>query len=162
MFSRGMSRFYPAGFLARCLIYLECKKEGSYDKISDCRAGRLVFPVACTGARRELHQPANPVGNDPMRPAGLASHRRRSERGLQGRAGGDGEIDASLPDAEQGAATGLRDGQRAWITYRDAACATEGYLSHGGSIEPMVVAYCLARLTKARAADVWMLSQKGE
>ena len=72
------------------------------------------------------------------------------------------EIDASLPDAEQGAATGLRDGQRAWITYRDAACATEGYLSHGGSIEPMVVAYCLARLTKARAADVWMLSQKGE
>ena len=72
------------------------------------------------------------------------------------------EIDASLPDAEKGAATGLRDGQRAWITYRDAACATEGYLSHGGSVEPMVVAYCLARLTKARAADIWMLSQNGE
>ncbi len=72
------------------------------------------------------------------------------------------EIDADLPDAEKGAATSLRDGQRAWIAYRDAACAAEGYLSHGGSIEPMVVAYCLARVTKTRAQEIWMLSQKGE
>lgn len=72
------------------------------------------------------------------------------------------EIDASLPEAEKGAAVSLRDGQRAWIQYRDAACATEGYLSHGGSIEPMVVAYCLARVTKTRAEEIWMLSQKGE
>jgi uncharacterized protein YecT (DUF1311 family) len=56
----------------------------------------------------------------------------------------------------------LRDGQRAWIAYRDAGCAAEGYLSHGGSIEPMVVAYCLARVTKTRAEEIWMLSQKGE
>jgi uncharacterized protein YecT (DUF1311 family) len=71
-------------------------------------------------------------------------------------------IDADLPEAEKGAATSLRDGQRAWIEYRDAGCAAEGYLSHGGSIEPMVVAYCLARVTKTRAEEIWMLSQKGE
>lgn len=72
------------------------------------------------------------------------------------------DIDAGLPEAEKGAAAGLRDGQRAWITYRDAACAAEGNLSHCGSIEPMVIAFCLARITKARATDVWMLSQQGE
>ena len=71
-------------------------------------------------------------------------------------------IDADLPDAEQGAATSLRDGQRAWITYRDAACAAEGYLSHGGTIEPMVVAYCLARVTQTRTQEIWLLSQQGD
>lgn len=72
------------------------------------------------------------------------------------------DIDAGLPDDEKGAAARLRDGQRAWIIYRDAGCAAEGYLSHGGSIEPMAVAYCLARVTKNRADEIWQLSQTGE
>ena len=71
-------------------------------------------------------------------------------------------IDADLPADETGAVTNLRDGQRAWIVYRDAACAAEGYLYHGGSIEPMIVAYCLARVTQTRAQDIWLLSQQGE
>ena len=63
-------------------------------------------------------------------------------------------IDASLDPAEQGAQAALRDGQRAWMTFRDATCAAEGYMVHGGSMEGMVVVQCNTRLTLARAADL--------
>ena len=68
------------------------------------------------------------------------------------------EIDAGLPVAEQGASRNLREAQRAWITFRDAACTAEGYGFHGGSMEPLVVFGCLARLTAARAGDLWALT----
>lgn len=63
-------------------------------------------------------------------------------------------IDASLPAAERGAEMQLRDAQRAWVSFRDAACAAEGYLMYGGSAEPMVIYGCRARLTEARIADL--------
>lgn len=44
--------------------------------------------------------------------------------------------------------------QRAWITYRDAACDAEAALYDGGSIQPMVRATCLERLTRARSDDL--------
>lgn len=69
------------------------------------------------------------------------------------------QIDADLPKAEQGAAANLKTAQRAWIAYRDAACAAEGYVMHGGSAEPMVIYGCRARLTQARAADLWSLAE---
>ncbi len=68
-------------------------------------------------------------------------------------------IDAGLPAAEQGASAALRDGQRAWVTFRDAACTAEGYQWHGGSGEPMIIYACRARLTKDRAADLWGLAE---
>ena len=40
--------------------------------------------------------------------------------------------------------------QRAWITFRDAECEWQGFEAHGGSLEPMLVAGCLARLTRDR------------
>jgi uncharacterized protein YecT (DUF1311 family) len=58
--------------------------------------------------------------------------------------------DGSLPKAERGAEAALRAAQRAWVDYRDAACDAEGYRAHGGSMESMVVAGCLARLTSER------------
>lgn len=64
------------------------------------------------------------------------------------------EIDAGLPKAEQGAAINLRNAQRAWVTYRDATCAAEGYAMHGGSAEPMVIYGCRARVTGARADEL--------
>ena len=67
-------------------------------------------------------------------------------------------VDLDLAENEQGASRNLRDAQRAWVTFRDAACAAEGYPSHGGSIEPMIIFYCRARLTEDRAADLWTLS----
>ncbi|WP_112312349.1 lysozyme inhibitor LprI family protein [Pseudogemmobacter bohemicus] len=62
--------------------------------------------------------------------------------------------DADLPDTLKGGAEALREAQRAWITYRDAACAAEGYPMRGGSAEPLLVYGCKARLTEARTKDL--------
>lgn len=70
------------------------------------------------------------------------------------------DIDAGLPKDQQGAATYLREGQRAWISFRDASCAAEGYIMHGGSGEPMLIYGCYARLTEARAADLWRVTEE--
>lgn len=67
-------------------------------------------------------------------------------------------IDAGLPKAEQGAEANLRAGQRAWVTFRDATCAAEGYAMHGGSAEPMLIYPCRARLTEQRGADLWTMA----
>lgn len=48
----------------------------------------------------------------------------------------------------------LRTAQRAWIAYRDAECEYEGLGERGGSMEPMIVAQCLARLTRARTTEL--------
>ena len=63
-------------------------------------------------------------------------------------------IDAGLDPAEQGAEAALREGQRAWITFRDATCRAEGYAVHGGTMEGMVILMCNTRLTLARAEDL--------
>lgn len=68
------------------------------------------------------------------------------------------EIDAGLPKSEQGAEANLRDGQRAWVTFRDATCAAEGYAMHGGSAEAMLIYSCRARLTEQRGADLWTMA----
>ncbi|RWC55271.1 lysozyme inhibitor LprI family protein [Mesorhizobium sp.] len=44
----------------------------------------------------------------------------------------------------------LQVAQRAWITFRDAECAHATAASEGGSIHPMEVSQCLARLTNDR------------
>lgn len=64
------------------------------------------------------------------------------------------QIDADLPVNERGAEVRLRDAQRGWITYRDAACAVEGYMFHGGTAEPMIVYGCRASLTRTRTEDL--------
>lgn len=70
------------------------------------------------------------------------------------------QIDADLPKAERGAEAYLRDAQRAWISFRDAACAAEGYAMHGGSAEPMLVYGCRARLTEQRTEDLQLLTEQ--
>ena len=44
----------------------------------------------------------------------------------------------------------LRAAQLAWIKFRDAHCDYESVGNTGGSIYPMVVSFCLARVTTAR------------
>lgn len=63
-------------------------------------------------------------------------------------------FDADLPKSERGAEENLRNAQRAWVTFRDAACAAEGYAWHGGSAEPMIIYGCRARLTRQRNDDL--------
>ena len=47
-------------------------------------------------------------------------------------------------------ADALLASQRAWIAFRDAECTWQGFEAHGGSLEPMLVAGCGARLTRDR------------
>ncbi|MDO9581781.1 MAG: lysozyme inhibitor LprI family protein [Desulfomicrobium sp.] len=68
------------------------------------------------------------------------------------------QIDSGLPPNQQGAEIALRDGQRAWISFRDNTCAAEGFQMRGGSGEQMLVLGCMARLTEARAEDLWVLA----
>lgn len=48
----------------------------------------------------------------------------------------------------------LRVAQRAWVPFRDAACKAEAYVFDGGSMQPMIFSYCLARLTEVRRAEL--------
>jgi len=68
-------------------------------------------------------------------------------------------IDAGLATEVKRAVLNLRRAQRAWVELRDAACADEAYVMHGGSAEPLLTYGCVARLTTARAADLEQLSQ---
>lgn len=64
------------------------------------------------------------------------------------------ETDSYLPDDMKGAASALRDAQRAWIPYRDKACEAYGFQARGGSMEPMLVYGCLATLTRQRVEEL--------
>lgn len=58
---------------------------------------------------------------------------------------------------EAGLEEDLRGAQRAWITFRDAACGVEAAVWEGGSMEPLIHATCMTRLTEARTADLALL-----
>ncbi|WP_299477681.1 lysozyme inhibitor LprI family protein [uncultured Roseibium sp.] len=69
------------------------------------------------------------------------------------------ETDSYLPDNLKGAADALRDAQRAWIPYRDKACAAYGYLARGGTLEPQLIYTCRADLTRARVGELQDLNK---
>lgn len=52
----------------------------------------------------------------------------------------------------------LRVAQRAWISYRNAACDAEASMFEGGSIQPLVYSGCLERLTLTRNADLYIFT----
>ena len=68
-------------------------------------------------------------------------------------------IDADLPAEDQGAVQNLRNAQRSWVTFRDAACAAEAYMMHRGSAEPLLLFGCMARLTAVRTLDLEQMAQ---
>ena len=62
--------------------------------------------------------------------------------------------------ADMGAKAVLREAQRAWVTFRDLACASQRWRVHGGSMEPMVVVQCKPRISGTRADDLWAQSEE--
>lgn len=48
----------------------------------------------------------------------------------------------------------LRDAQRAWIPFRDKACAAESNLARGGTMQSMLALNCKERLTRQRTEDL--------
>jgi uncharacterized protein YecT (DUF1311 family) len=69
------------------------------------------------------------------------------------------ETDANLDAAQKGAEKALLKAQRAWIDYRDGQCEAEGFSVRGGSMEPMMVASCKARLTEVRTKELKAMAE---
>lgn len=64
---------------------------------------------------------------------------------------------AGLPNLV-GAVDALRAAQRAWIPYRDKACAAQGFMARGGTMEPMLIYQCRADLTRQRTQELETLA----
>lgn len=67
---------------------------------------------------------------------------KRLDAGDRSRGGGFGYAAATL------------ESQRAWLAFRDRQCAIEGGEAAGGSMQPMLRANCLARLTRERTVQI--------
>ena len=50
--------------------------------------------------------------------------------------------------------------QRAWLTYRDRHCESEGFVMRGGSAESMVISGCRATLTRERTEQLKALVEE--
>ena len=58
-------------------------------------------------------------------------------------------------DTRLGAFDSLLTAQRAWLVYRDAHCGMDRYAPmSGGSMEPMLVAFCMRELTLERTEQL--------
>lgn len=71
----------------------------------------------------------------------------------------DSDLDRSH-DTRPGHFDTLLAAQRAWLTYRDKHCASEGYYARGGSMEPLLVGTCKVRLTQARTQQLKDLTEQ--
>lgn len=69
------------------------------------------------------------------------------------------QMDQNLGAGEVTNAAMLRDAQRAWLPFRDKACAAESNLVRGGSMQPMMALSCLERLTRQRTEDLRYFSE---
>lgn len=61
---------------------------------------------------------------------------------------------AEMNAAYVGAVKALKKAQRAWIDYRDGHCDGVGYEAVGGSMQPMLISGCQARLTEHRTKEL--------
>jgi len=64
------------------------------------------------------------------------------------------DADAEAFEGMGGYLDALLASQRAWLAYRDAECALQGFEARGGSMEPMLVNACLAEKTTARIKEL--------
>lgn len=60
-----------------------------------------------------------------------------------------------------GAGDELLEAQRAWLPFRDAACAAEAAVFEGGTLAPFLRATCLTRLTERRTKDLSQFADIG-
>ena len=66
---------------------------------------------------------------------------------------------AEMNPAYVGAVKALKKAQRAWIDYRDGHCEGVGYEAVGGSMQPMLIDGCKARLTETRTKELRELAE---
>ncbi len=65
----------------------------------------------------------------------------------------DREIDRQYDD-QPGHYDTLLEAQRAWLRYRDAQCRSEGFYARGGSMQPMLEAFCRTYMTELRTQQL--------
>ncbi|HET6538100.1 MAG TPA: lysozyme inhibitor LprI family protein [Sphingopyxis sp.] len=65
-----------------------------------------------------------------------------------------------VKDGRPGYFDTLLAAQRAWLTYRDNHCRSEGYSMRGGTAEPLVNNGCRAQLTRARTEQLKDLAEE--
>lgn len=62
---------------------------------------------------------------------------------------------AAISGAEDATAKDLlRNAQRAWLAYRDAACAWEGDAARGGTLRPLLEISCAEQMTRQRLLEL--------
>lgn len=49
--------------------------------------------------------------------------------------------------------------QRAWLSFRDAHCASEGMTVRGGSMEPLLISTCKSKLTLERILQLRLMTE---
>lgn len=64
------------------------------------------------------------------------------------------EMDADFQPGPVPLADLVRDAQRAWIPFRDAACSVEAGMARGGTAANQWFAECLEKLTRRRIDDL--------
>lgn len=69
-----------------------------------------------------------------------------------------GERDKAADENGKGSVDALVAAQRAWVAYRDANCNLAGFQARGGSMEPQLVASCLAQMSRDRTQELKTLS----
>lgn len=72
----------------------------------------------------------------------------------------DAFVDYGGDDTREGYFESLLEAQRGWLRYRDAHCRLEGYYARGGSLEPLPVSTCKARLTRMRTDELRELAEE--
>lgn len=70
------------------------------------------------------------------------------------------ERDKAADEGGKGAVEALVAAQRAWVTYRDANCDLTGFQARGGSMEPQLVASCLAQISRDRTQELKTLAEQ--
>lgn len=108
----------------------------------------LVFPSAAAQERKKQKTPCDDAGSQHemtrcANSAYTAADKELNEVYRRLTAKLDAEARASLKAAEA-----------AWLKYRDANCEYESSFYRGGTMRPMVHAFCLARVTRARAEEL--------
>nr|WP_234881797.1 lysozyme inhibitor LprI family protein [Agrobacterium larrymoorei] len=68
--------------------------------------------------------------------------------------------DKDADENTKGAVEALVAAQRAWVAFRDANCKLSGFQARGGSMEPMIVASCLADMTREQTEELKSLSER--
>jgi len=113
----------------------------------------LLFPIllSTAGAQAQKERPIQPCeGQGSQAEASGCAHREYLAA--------DAELNkaynrlAGILNAEEKAL--LKESELAWIKYRDSNCVFESSQYAGGTMRPMIESFCLARVTKARTAEL--------